>query len=156
MNTPRRGLVPLAAAGLVLATPVATWWLVGDRSGTSAGTELDYAVRPVEADPATQRLVGVVSVLVFVGTALLLVWASRRRLFDPRWWSAIVPMLVAGVIVGAGWRVVTAGAVGANIGAGLVVLFGAPVVAALVLWTVLRSLYLVRSNRRGVRHRQAS
>jgi hypothetical protein len=147
-RAPARGLVPLAVAGLVTATPVVTWWVVGDQTTTSPGTELDYLVRPVELDPAALRLVGIGSVLTFTGAALLLVWASRRRRFDPRWWSAIVPMVVAGAVVGAGWRVMTAGVVGANIGAGLVLLFGGPVVAALLLWTGFRSLYLLRSARR--------
>lgn len=56
------------------------------------------------------------------------------HLFDARWWSVLVPLMAAGFITGAGWRVMTAGVIGANIGAGLVVLFGSPLVAALLVW----------------------
>jgi hypothetical protein len=140
--------VLLAAAALVIATPVATWWLVGDQS--SAGTGLDYAVRPIELDPAVERMVGIGSVLAVVVSALVLARASRRRQLDQRWWSVLVPLLLAGLIVGAGWRVLTAGVIGANIGAGLVILFGGPAVAALLLWAVFRSVHLARSAHRGV------
>jgi hypothetical protein len=142
--------VMLAATGLLIATPVATWWLVGDRTESSAGTDLDYAVRPVELDPAVERLVGTGSVLTVAVTVLLLTRASRRHQLDPRWWSVVVPLLVAGVIVGAGWRVITAGVIGANIGAGFVVLVGGPLVAALLLWAMFRSLYLLRSAHRDL------
>lgn len=58
--------------------------------------------------------------------------------------------MAAGFITGAGRRVMTAGAIGANIGAGLVVLFGSPLVAALLVWAVARSIYLVHRRRHPV------
>jgi hypothetical protein len=42
-------------------------------------------------------------------------------------------LIVAGVIVAGGYRVATAGVIGANIGAGIVILFGTPFVAGLVI-----------------------
>jgi len=38
----------------------------------------------------------------------------------------------------------TAGVIGANIGAGFVVMVGGPLIAALLVWAVARSIYLVR------------
>jgi hypothetical protein len=73
---------------------------------------------------------------------VLLVRASRRGTFDRRWWQVLVPLVVAGLIVGSGWRVVTAGGAPDNIGAGLVVLFGGPVVVALTLWAMGRGAWL--------------
>jgi hypothetical protein len=58
--------------------------------------------------------------------------------------------MAAGFITGAGWRVMTAGVIGANIGAGLVVLFGSPLVAALLVWAAARSTYLVHRLRHPV------
>jgi hypothetical protein len=78
---------------------------------------------------------------------LVLLWFTVRHLFDARWWSVLVPLMAAGFIAGAGWRVMTAGVIGANIGAGLVVLFGSPLVAALLVWAVARSIYLVHRLR---------
>jgi hypothetical protein len=149
-HTDARWALLLAATGLMIATPIATWWLVGDQSATAKGADLDYAVRPVELDPAVERLVGAGSVVIIAITLPLLIRAARMRRFDVRWWSVLVPVLVAGAIVGAGWRVVTAGVVGANIGAGLVFLFGGPVVVALLVWAVFRSLYLLLSAPRSV------
>jgi hypothetical protein len=42
---------------------------------------------------------------------------------DPRWWAVLTPLAVTGVIVGWGYLVVTADVIGANLGAGLVVMF---------------------------------
>jgi hypothetical protein len=77
---------------------------------------------------------------------------------DRRWWEVIGPLVVAGLMVGVGWRVLTAGVVGANIGAGLALMTGGPVVAALLLWALVRALLLVRrrpggdGDGRGHRH----
>ncbi|MFJ9246891.1 hypothetical protein [Streptomyces sp. NPDC101776] len=40
-----------------------------------------------------------------------------------------------------GWRVLTAGVLGVNIGAGLTMPFGAPVVAAPLLWALVRGVW---------------
>src|SRR5262244_2154432 len=42
-----------AAVLLVLSTPVATWWLIGDQSTVPAGAEPDYAIRPWEHRPGS-------------------------------------------------------------------------------------------------------
>jgi hypothetical protein len=42
------------------------------------------------------------------------------------------------------------GVIGANIGAGLVVLFGSQIAAALLVWAVARSIYLGHRLRRPV------
>jgi len=65
-------------------------------------------------------------------------------------WSVLVPLMAAGFITGTGWRVMNAGVIGANIGAGLVVLCGSPLVAALLVWAVARSIYLVHRRRHHV------
>ncbi|UWP80002.1 hypothetical protein [Dactylosporangium fulvum] len=82
--------------------------------------------------------------VIVIAALLVLGWATRRQHLDPRWWRVLGPLLAAGVIVGYGWRVMTAGVIGANIGAGLVVLFAGPVVAALLLWSLAYSIRLSR------------
>jgi hypothetical protein len=131
----------LCAAGLTIAAAVATWWLVGDLS--TPGSDVDYAFGPLTVDPTLERALGVGSIAVLV-VALGLLASARWRGFLARWWSVLVPLVLVGVIVGAGLRVMTAGVIGANIGAGLVALFGGPVVVALLLWVVFRSLRLAR------------
>jgi hypothetical protein len=120
-----------ATAGLILASPVAAWWLVGDLSERGAD-DRDRMVRPVELPPVIETLAGVVAVLAVLAALVVVVLAwYRRRL--PEWWAgAVVPVCVAGAIVGAGWRVLTASTIGANIGGGMVLLIGLPLAAVLV------------------------
>lgn len=61
----------------------------------------------------------------------VLTWATGRRVLDPRWWAVLILLVVAGCIVGLGRRALTAGVIGANIGAGLFVFVGSPNVVAL-------------------------
>ena len=135
------------AAGLVLTFPVATWWLVGDQSTVSASAHPDFAFRPFDVSRGVEHAAGRASVLLAAAMLLLLVWFTVRHLFDARWWSVLVPLMAAGFITGAGWRVMSAGVIGANIGAGIVVLFGVPLVAALLVWAVARSIYIVHRLR---------
>ncbi|WBB55489.1 hypothetical protein [Verrucosispora sp. WMMD573] len=151
----RRGLGPLVVA-LLLSTPVVTGWLVGDLTGEAArqlaaeGEPLDYAVEPVSLGQAGDRvLVAVASVLLLVSLALL-IRATVTHELDPRWWFALVPLIVAGALVGLGWRIVTAGAIGANIGAGLVVLGGGPVLLILLGVAAVQAARLRREHRRRV------
>lgn len=59
----------------------------------------------------------------------------------------LAPLVIAGVVVGAGQRVLTAGVIGANIGAGLAMIFAAPAAAGLVLWAAGRTVWLTRRPR---------
>jgi hypothetical protein len=144
-----RGLLA-AAVGCLLATPVAVWWRVGDQSPTvPPGTALDYVIRPPVIDPWVERVIGIAAVLVVGGTVFLLVRGSRRGRFDRRWWAALLPALAAGIVAGLGGRVVTAGTIGANIGGGLVIIVGGPLVALLLLWSAGWSARLLLSRDRG-------
>jgi len=139
-----RWLVLAAAVVLVLAVPVAAWWLIGDRySSLSVGPDPGWVVRPFPVSPAAERTAGRGSLPAAVVAAAWLTWASLRHGFDLRWWSVIGPLVLAGIVVGFGWRVLTARVAGANIGAGCLILSGGPVVAALLGWAVTRSLILL-------------
>lgn len=46
------------------------------------------------------------------------------------------PLVLAGVGAGAGWRILTAGVIGASIGAGFVVVFGVPTLVFVLVWTL--------------------
>ncbi|WP_405425885.1 hypothetical protein [Micromonospora sp. NBC_00617] len=142
----RWGLAVVAAA-LVIAVPVATWWLVGDQSTVPVSVNPDYTFKPFDVTPRTQRTAGVASAVLTIVALLMLARATRRKHLDPQWWRVLIPLLVAGLIVGYGWRVMTAGVIGANIGAGLVVLFAGPVVAALLIWSLAYSIYVLHHRR---------
>ncbi len=138
-----RWTVRLAGLALALATPVATWWAIGDQSTVPASMDPDFLIRPLAIGAHIEFLVGVGALLVAVVASATLLWASRTRWLDQRWWFVLLPLLAAGLLVGAGWRVMTAGVIGANIGAGLVVLFGGPLLTGLLLWAAGWSIYLM-------------
>ena len=151
----RRHLMrPAAAVTLIVTTPVATWGLMGrqDAAGFDP-SELDYLVRPFGIPAGAETAIGAAAAVLAAGAAVLLGRASRPGpdRFDGRWWEVIGPLLAAGLLTGAIWRTVTAGVIGANIGAGLAMLLGGPLVAGLVLWSLGRGLWLARARRRGPR-----
>jgi hypothetical protein len=134
----------LATLSLTVATPVAVWWLIGDQTEIPADLDPHYILRPIEVAPAVEDAVGV-TCLVTVGAALLLVtWKTLRHRAQRPWWSVVLPVLVAGYIVGVCWRAATTGVVDANIGAGVWILLGIPSVTTLLLWAVVRGIELVR------------
>jgi hypothetical protein len=120
----------VAMGALIVAVPVATWWAVGDLS-----TDLpdpDYQIRPFDIGQTTEQVAGVSAAVLAAAAVVALVGAGRAGRFDRRWWPVLVELMLAGALCGAGWRVLTAGVIGANIGAGLMLWVGAPIVAALV------------------------
>ncbi len=143
----RRWALCVLGLGLVLAIPVATWWLVGDLSTVPATADPQYAIRPWPIDPDIARAMGVGSLVLAAAVIAGLGWASWQGLLDGLWWSVLIPLAMAGGISGGGWRVMTAGVDGANIGAGLLFLFGGPVIVSLLIWALVRSVVLLVRER---------
>ncbi|MEV7346108.1 hypothetical protein [Streptomyces sp. NPDC093544] len=138
-----RGTLLTAAAVLVAGVPVAAWGLMGQQNSAELpASQLDYAFQPLGIPEGLDTVLGVTALLVAGVGATLLVRASRSGGLDKHWWGVLAPLIMAGLLVGMGWRVMTAGVIGANIGAGLVVFFGGPVVAGLLLWALGRGVWL--------------
>ena len=137
MLTPRHGA---AAAGLlVLATPVATWWVTGDLSEPIP--DPDYMVRPIRLPEGVELAAGIGSVVLGLASIAVLARLFQTRSLDRKWLPPIVFLVVAGAIVGWGWRVLTAGVGGANIGGGMVMLFGGPLVVVLIVAAVVTAFF---------------
>jgi hypothetical protein len=145
-----RGTQLSAAAVLVAAAPVAAWGLMGQQNAAQLPpSQLDYAFRPWDLPNGLDTALGAVALLLAGVGAALLVRDTRRGSLDRRWWGVLAPLIVAGLLVGVGWRVLTAGVIGANIGAGLAIFFGGPVVAGLLLWALVRGVQLTVRPRDG-------
>jgi hypothetical protein len=138
-----RQLATAAAVLIVLAVPVMTWWLIGDQS-TTRPSNADYVLRPpFRFGNKATRALGVGALAVAVAAAALLIGASASHSFDPSWWWVVGPLLLLGTLLAVGWRVFTAGVVGANIGAGLFAFFAGPVILALVGWVIFAAIGLL-------------
>lgn len=137
-----------AGAALVVGVPVAAWGLMGQQNyGGLPASELDYAFQPWDIGDGVAAVLGGLALLAGVG-ATVLVRGARRGVLDPRWWGVLGPLVVVGMVAGVGWRILTAGGVGANIGAGLLIIFGTPVVVGLSLWALAWGVWLV-TDRHG-------
>jgi len=152
-----RGLrvVSWVAAALAIASfPFAVWWLMGDVSTVPVSDDPDYMFRPPHIDPAVGRTVGTVAVTVFLVAIAIVAYATIRRSFTAQRWAITGPLLLSGFIVGAGERIMTAGVIGANIGGGFVLLFGTPLVAVGLAWSIGGSAYLRRRRAQAWRQRK--
>lgn len=139
MGPMSRTLAALAAFVLLVSLPVATWWLVGDLSAEI--DDPDYMFRPPELTDGTERALGLVALVLVVGAVVALASAARRRQLGPRD-VALAPLVAAGVSVEFAGRALTAGVGGANIGGGIILLFGpflliGLLICSVVLWVAL-------------------
>ena len=148
-SNPGDGCIPATAVAGLAAVPVAAWWIIGDQSyesGAQEGhVELDYVITPLALPGAFDRGVGIAAVAIVAVALIVLVVHARRTHWDHRWLGPLITAALIGISCGYGWRVMTAGVIGANIGAGLVVLFGGPLVIVLLGWTTIRMIAIRHS-----------
>ncbi len=129
---------------LPLAVPIAAWWLIGDLSFRPGDPDsLDYMWRQPAVDPVVENLVGIAAALTVVASLAVLVRAARKGALDPRWWLVVVLVAIGGAAAAAVERAVTAGVVGANIGGGLALFLGVPLVALLLLSATTVSAWIL-------------
>ncbi|GGY22236.1 hypothetical protein GCM10010384_31250 [Streptomyces djakartensis] len=133
----------VSGVALVLGVPVAAWGLMGQQNAEGLpASELDHAYQPWGVGDGVAAAAGGVALVLAVAGAAALVRGARHGDLDRRWWGVLGPLVVVGLMAGVGLRILTAGVVGANIGAGLLIMFGSPVAAALVLWALGRGVWL--------------
>ena len=127
-RSPLPGWLPVVAAVvLVLALPLAkSWWYVGDVSEVPAAAEPDYMIQPWNLGPGRELLVGIAALVLCVLAFVALLFATYQGKLTARWWAVLIPLIAVSVMVGATWRVLSAGVIGANIGAGIMLLLGRP------------------------------
>ncbi len=145
LRTAPRAVV--AAFVLILSTPVVVWWVFGNQDDRVPGLDpahdqhaFSRTFDPPAISAGTEVMIGLIATVVLVAAALTLVSATRSGRLDRRWWPPIVGCVGLGAIAGIAERTLTAATIGANIDAGMLVLFGTPMVAFLAVgsvgWTV--------------------
>jgi hypothetical protein len=122
----------VGALVVFVCAAVVAWVLVGDQSAPGfRPDELDYTIR-LEVPASVETTAGIACGAILVAAIIGLV---RKR----AGWQVVAAALLAGAIVGAGARIVTAGTIGANIGAGLVMFLGGPIALALLAYAIFRA-----------------
>ncbi|MBA2283730.1 MAG: hypothetical protein H0W25_21185 [Acidimicrobiia bacterium] len=140
----RRRPLTLATAASVAASPFATWWACGDLS--EEHEVLDHSFRAPDLPVAVEAGVGGAAVAVVVGAVVLAATEARRRPLDRLWLRVVITLVLCGAVVGFGGRVLTAGVVGANIGAGMFLLFVFPAVVLVAGTALVRATTLARER----------
>ncbi len=129
--------------GTLLALPAAVWWIIGDQTDSSiAGDSLDHMLEPLPLSGNVELGVGVAAVAVVVACSVVLVVRAHRQAWDRLWLGPLAAAASAAVITGYGCRVVTAGVIGANIGAGLAFFVIPPLVLILLVTAVVLAVRL--------------
>ncbi len=117
-----------SVAGVAASVPVLVWWAVGDVS-----TGPDYQVGFYEIG-ATLGWIALLAAAVVLPVALAdLARRQARGQFGWAGWVFILLVAAAGALAAFGWRVITAGVDGANIGGDGAALLGPVQVAGLLL-----------------------
>jgi hypothetical protein len=130
-----------ALAGVVVATALlslaaaAIAWSIGVALANDI-SEPDYMVEPIEALVDARWLILGVALMVAAAAAASLLRSARRgatvRL------GVVAPLVGIGVAIGAGYAVVTAPVIGANIGGGMVMM-GLPVAVVVLAVVAVRA-----------------
>lgn len=133
----RSASLGLPAAGIALATAILVWFAIGDVSFRgSGGLFLDYEYGPYQVGPESGFFVVGVTVVVAIGALGILIRRTRRGVANWRSWVVVAALSAGGALGAGGWRVLTAGGRGANIGGGFVLLVGPWLVSGLLVWAV--------------------
>lgn len=151
-SEPRTPLSVVFAAIVLIATaPVVTWWVVGPQDEHVPGRnpdDYDRLFEPVRLGAQAELTVGLIATALAVAALARLVTASMHGRFDPRWWFTIIGFAAIGAGIGFGYRIVTAGVIGANIGGGIMILFGTPMILATFTASTTWAIRIARSSRR--------
>lgn len=137
----------LAAAASLPATAAFVWAVVGDLSEMRHPDRADYLWHPVAPLVDNAVVIGAVSAAVLLASATTLVRARHAEATTPVLVAAGV-VAVYGAWLGFGYRVMTAGVMGANIGGGMFML-ATPVIGLVVATIVGACWWTSRNQTKG-------
>jgi hypothetical protein len=99
----------LPTTGIALATPFLAWFAIGAPPVLPV-----YRFGPYEVGPESGYVVGGMAAIVAIAAVTVLVIRTRQGVVG-RSWAVVVPLVVAGALGAAGWRVATSSYSGADI-----------------------------------------
>ena len=109
------------AVVVTVATPLAVWFLIGQ---LAEGSGSDHIFRVPGLAREVEAVVGLAALSIVCGGLLSLWLGDRSWLIGEGWWQVYGRLLLAGVLVAVGGRIVTAASSGANIGGGAIFMVG--------------------------------
>ena len=145
MASMRRPLALIAMWLFVLLSPITAWWIVGDRSH-KGDPDLDHMFEPLPLTSGQQVAIGATATILSLAALVVLGTAYQRGLVHRADVRVALPALLVGTYCGVGWRIVTAGVIGTNIGGALLVMFTPFFIVGMVVWFGLE-LNRFRANR---------
>lgn len=125
----------LVGLACVVAVPIATWFLLGDMS-EPGGMDRMYSAPEV---PRPVELVFGALAAAGIAIGLWFLIPRTRNSGERAWWPVFGVLAAVGFILAFGFRVMTARVGGANIGGGLFLMYGLPVVVLLLVWALGRA-----------------
>ena len=133
----------LVAGALGAALVPVSWWLVGDLSSTGFDSEeLDYFPRAPDVFERDATAAALVEAAVAVALVAVLIWMYTRGDLSHKWLLTVLAAAASGAFLGFAARTFTAGGIGANIGASLIMMI---LLAGVTGW-VLTARRLKRSG----------
>ncbi|MQA78195.1 MAG: hypothetical protein GEV10_06915 [Streptosporangiales bacterium] len=144
--THRHPWVLVAGIALPVAVAVLAWWAGSALNFLDQGT--DYATAPPSPLSPGLLLPGVLALAALAAAVVVWVRAAASRRLRPAWWVVQALASGAGLVTGFCLAVIFVDTVDANIGAGLAVLFGGPLVVVLLAGAAAVSLVLARARGR--------
>jgi hypothetical protein len=120
---------------VVLAAPVATYWLIGDQSSPGLLPQnADYAAHPPGWSPSAVRVAGIGALCVGIVALAWLGFAVSKSLLRREWLGVVGLLAASASVLAVGYRIATAAVIGANIGVGFFMMFGLPLCVGLWIW----------------------
>lgn len=130
------------AAIFLISVVVIVWGLVGDLSEPRGYLQ----ILPVKLPAAVERALLIAAIPASLASLIALAVAFAAEVVDRRWIGVIATLLVAAVAIGFGGRVLAAETHGANIGGGLLIMFGGPLLLLVLGFAAAMSVKIRRSR----------
>ncbi len=126
----------LVGIGALAAAP-AMWWVSGAIPSGVAPDGADYLWQPVRLSTGTVTTIGITATAVVVMAAVRLLRLVRAGRVGRHWLHVVGAAVVFAGYLGLTYRVATTPVIGANIGAGVLILGVVAVAIGVVAWALI-------------------
>lgn len=139
ISPPKVGVVLATAAGVVACAP-ATWAIASLLPTQTDPAIADYLVDPPDLSAVTRSAIGIAAAVLAAAAIAVFVRSVRHCVVDRSWFLVVALLAFVSSYIGFTYAAVTAPTIGANIGAGILLMAGGLLVpictlsAAVLAW----------------------